>query len=449
MQTFELLPTEDNLINSIKNDSLSRNEELRYFYRLIEAQDRCTSISLNGSWGSGKTFFVRQEVLLINAKNTSSKINEEKRKIIVDNIAPHEDDNSDFAIYFDAWESDNDTDPVISIIYEIVKQLGIEYIFDRTDIFKIASTFIEQIKGINVEKILRSLNSNYPLDEFRSQKSMQEEFRNFFSKILDERGDRLILFIDELDRCKPDYAVRLLEQMKHYLTSDKITVVYSINLEELQHTIKHYYGQEFDACRYLDRFFDIRLHIPVLDMEKIYSKMGLQTGYVLERVSQKMIDMYHLQIREIEKYYRQLKMTVYKKTHENKNYYDYEEKVQEFIALYIVPIIEGLCIVDTNLYYKFIRGEYAEPLIKILSEESSNRNVLNNLLNDDETYMKDQIDRSYISKEAAIKRVYDTIFNFNFKNDAMPLGEYNFSRSSKKFAINAANGMSSYGDYGL
>ena len=34
-----------------------------------------------------------------------------------------------------------------------------------------------------------------------------------------------------------DYAVRLLEQMKHYLTSDKITVVYSINLEELQHTI--------------------------------------------------------------------------------------------------------------------------------------------------------------------------------------------------------------------
>ena len=88
-------------------------------------------------------------------------------------------------------------------------------------------------------------------------------------------------------------------------------------------------------------------------------------------------------------------------------------------------------------------------MIKILSEESSNRNVLNNLLNDDETYMKDQIDRSYISKEAAIKRVYDTIFNFNFKNDAMPLGEYNFSRSSKKFAINAANGMSSYGDYGL
>lgn len=132
--------------------------------------------------GGVENFFVRQEVLLINAKNTNSKMNEEKRKIIVDNIAPHEDDNSDFAIYFDAWESDNDTDPVISIIYEIVKQLGMEYVFDRIDIFKVASTLIEQIKGINVEKILRSLKSNNSLDEICSQKSMQEEFRNFFLK---------------------------------------------------------------------------------------------------------------------------------------------------------------------------------------------------------------------------------------------------------------------------
>ena len=49
-----------------------------------------------------------------------------------------------------------------------------------------------------------------------------------------ERGNRLIIFIDELDRCKPTFAVHLLEQIKHYIFDDRITFVFSINLEQLQ-----------------------------------------------------------------------------------------------------------------------------------------------------------------------------------------------------------------------
>ena len=61
----------------------------------------------------------------------------------------------------------------------------------------------------------------------------------------------MLFFIDELDRCKPSFAVHLLEQLKHYISDERITFVFSVNLEQLQHTIKHYYGINFDSGRYL------------------------------------------------------------------------------------------------------------------------------------------------------------------------------------------------------
>ena len=74
--------------------------------------------------------------------------------------------------------------------------------------------------------------------------------------------------IDKSDRCKPTFAVHLLEQIKHYIFDDRITFVFSINLEQLQHTIKQYYGADFDSCRYLDRFFDLRIS------ERLLSEAG-------------------------------------------------------------------------------------------------------------------------------------------------------------------------------
>ena len=97
------------------------------------------------------------------------------------------------------------------------------------------------------------------------------KINEFFSAIFKEQGNRLVIFIDELDRCKPDFAVKLLERIKHYFVNPDITFVFSINSMELQHTIKQYYGSEFDACKYLDRFFDLRIVLPDISTEKFLS----------------------------------------------------------------------------------------------------------------------------------------------------------------------------------
>ena len=83
--------------------------------------------------------------------------------------------------------------------------------------------------------------------------------KNCFEEVLFEKSERLVIFMDELDRCRPSYAVQLLECIEHYFINDRITFVFSANLEQLQHTIKNIYGNDVDACRYLDCFFDLLL----------------------------------------------------------------------------------------------------------------------------------------------------------------------------------------------
>ena len=293
MNSFELIPTEENLIHTLNKDLLKRNKDLVRFYDLLLAQEGTSSIAIDGRWGSGKTFFVKQSMLLINAKNPLSDMDDEKKASIVYALPfpeKSEDvpENYNVAVYYDAWENDNDTDPVLSLVYEIIKQLGINYDFDDSgNIFKLAGSVLEALTGRDINGIIENLKSENPLTNIREEKDLHEDIKNFFTELLVERGNRLVVFIDELDRCKPSYAVHLLERIKHYLCDERITFVFSVNLGELQHTIKHYYGNTFDACRYLDRFFDMRLSLPSADKTAFYREMGLDTGYGLEKYLEK------------------------------------------------------------------------------------------------------------------------------------------------------------------
>ena len=71
------------------------------------------------------------------------------------------------------------------------------------------------------------------------------------------------IFIDELDRCCPTYAVEMLEAIKHIFDVEGLVIVVSTHTEELQHTIKALYGNEFNADNYLRRFFDTKYHLEV------------------------------------------------------------------------------------------------------------------------------------------------------------------------------------------
>ncbi len=452
MRKYEMLPTEENLINTLYNDTINRNKDIVYFYNILQAQESASAIAIDGRWGSGKTIFVCQTKMVINALNPFCDMDGEKKaKVTIRLPFPdnnEEKENYSMAVYYDAWENDNDTEPVLSLIYEITKQLSVDFSLSDRSIVKTAGAIIEAISGHNVNAIREALTSEDPFTKFKEQKDLQQKIKDFFTGLLAERGNRLVIFIDELDRCKPTFAVHLLEQIKHYIFDDRITFVFSVNLEQLQHTVKHYYGTQFDSCRYLDRFFDLRITIPPADMEKFYAQIGVGSEYYIDLVIKDIIKMFHFELREITRFYSQVKAAVYEPTHDNSKYnFNFpDEKGKHLIMIYVVPLLIGLKIGDISKYDDFVNGKDVEPL-KELFDLSEGTYMLNNMLNRDESFDKKE-GKKLVRQEEVIERLYEAIFVTQYTGSRYKtvLGQYEFSKKSKEFALSTSSMMSNFAE---
>ena len=73
MKNFDLMPTKENLINALQKNLIWRNNDLAYFYELLLAQKGASSIAIDGRWGSGKTFFIKQAELVLEDLEEKSK----------------------------------------------------------------------------------------------------------------------------------------------------------------------------------------------------------------------------------------------------------------------------------------------------------------------------------------------------------------------------------------
>ena len=65
--------------------------------------------------------------------------------------------------------------------------------------------------------------------------------------LLTKNNLRILLIVDELDRCKPDYAIKVLEIVKHFFNYEKITTLVVTNNNQLSECIKHVYGYNFNG----------------------------------------------------------------------------------------------------------------------------------------------------------------------------------------------------------
>lgn len=349
-------------------------------------------------------------------------------------------------VYYDAWENDGDDDPVLSLVYSIVNNVNADFEFaNAEDCLKKAAGILEFFTGKSWTKLIESFKGNDPLEKIKASKSIETMVKDFLDSLLIERGNRLIIFIDELDRCKPSYAVKLLERIKHYFSNDRITFVFSINTKELQHTIKKHYGNEFDAYRYLDRFFDLRMTIPKPDLEKFYQSINFNnTYYVFDVLCGDIIKNYNFTLREISRYLKIANMAAYEFTHRTTQY-DLpfpDGRGKQFCLLYIVPIMIALNIYDHDRYERFIAGKDSSQLTENLSNFKGH---FGDLLGSDESYSASP-GKKIVTLEEKLNAVYDAVFNrkYSYEYPGVTIGKYGFDERTKEFLFEVVGLLSEH-----
>lgn len=445
MKSYELMPTHINLVETYKQDMLDRNKDIEVFANILNSLSACTSIALDGKWGSGKTFFVKQTKLFLDAHNNFyNTLNEDDKSIFTNNDSAGDNYIPQVCVYYDAWENDNDQDPILSLVYSIISDIDDGYKLDENDgAIKKTVAVLETISGRNINSTLDTLKNKNLLDKIRKSKDIEKKIKEFLDEILQERGDRLVIFIDELDRCKPSYAVRLLERIKHYFTNDRFTFVFSINTNELQHTIRKHYGNDFDATRYLDRFFDLKVAVPEVDLEKYYNSINFNSDYTYDLVCKSVMNYFHFSIREMGKYIGMTQIAAGEPAHDNKKYNFHFSNGQGkfFCLMYIVPIMLGLKVVSLEKYEQFITGNDCTCFIDIL--KTSNHLNLNGLLNTDETYNAEEKELKLVKVEDKLQEVYEAVFKPKEVYETK-VGQYCFNRNLKKQILKIVNLMSPY-----
>ena len=452
MKSLELEPTKENILETLKNNILDRNKDVWYLARLCDAQEGKCSIALDAKWGNGKTFFVKQTKLLIEAMNSSfNTLSDEDQALIKGAFSPYlhrKKETTEFlpqvCVYYDAWSNDNDNDPILSLIFEIVRSSTVDYDFKGDiDYIKILTNLVDVCTGRNVTAFFQPVKSKDPLKKLKEQKEIHIMVEEFLNNLLLDRGKRLVIFIDELDRCKPSYAVQLLERIKHYFTNDRITFVFSVNIEELQHTIRRYYGEGFDACRYLDRFFDYRVSLPPTDMTQYYQEIGLRhTSHLYEATCKTVMDYYSFGLREMKKYYRMARVAAAKPAHNEQILRFADENGLQLLFCAVIPIMIGLTMVDTKRYYDFINGNYSTPLIEIISMNSHLSTAFTQYLFTP-SELKNEPSEILTNK---LQQMYKAIFIDEGSNE-ITIGKMFITRQTKDKLMRATSMLSQYASY--
>jgi len=248
-----------------KNDLLGRREPADILTHIVGSIDGPCVLAIDAAWGTGKTTFL---------KIWSQHLRNEGFPVVE----------------FNAWETDFTGDPFIALSGELMsglRQDEPESLTDKIDamkgaakeivrravpvVIKIATAGALDVSPM-VEKEAGQALASYAEERLSSYQKEQESVQAFRNTLQDmagalskSRDDRpLVVVIDELDRCRPSYAIELLEVAKHLFTVDHIVFALAVNRAELAHSIRALYGSEFDAQGYLRRFFDVDFRLPDL-----------------------------------------------------------------------------------------------------------------------------------------------------------------------------------------
>ena len=204
-------------------------------------------IAINGEWGSGKSS------LLLTIKNKlEQEVQKDPRKLKV--------------VYFDAWEYES-ANPAAALVYNLTKPCE-----------RKGSNMALSVGKLALDVIARK-TANMSIDEMKSNfersitavQSMTEKVR----EVLDEslKDGRLVVLIDDLDRCTIENTLEILNGIKLFLSLKQCVFVVAVDMKKIELAWKTRYGKDEELLEegtsYLEKIFQIRTSVPPKSEEQM------------------------------------------------------------------------------------------------------------------------------------------------------------------------------------
>lgn len=435
------------------NNILERNTYIHNFILMLLNIEKGGVIAIDGEWGSGKTYFVHQVKWLLDS--ASENIDDDIKTVLnstspkLDNIIGHKYK----LFYYDAWKHDKSNNPFFTLLRSMILTFGgIDYFKKEMgfikSLLKGASHIVKGVTPIDVESIfegtktLCGINDEDQFSELEFIEQMDVQVNSFLDYICEGQYEKLVIFIDELDRCKPSFAVELLEIIKHYFNHDKVIFVLSTNLSEFQHCIKQYYGEGFNGWKYLDRFIDLRLTLPTISTEDYYKYLWQKTGTDrIDDISIVCAQYFGFNLRDIQRYNQQVNIAFHSYINNIYQNNDFSEEIDSLYAVF-TPILLALKLYSVEVFKDFISGKKREIINELLKKDRFRRSALFFFLSANQDLSSERealLDR-------ALEYCYNELFNpevnyLSSKNsiDGLMLNRFNIDSNTRSNLLNIIN----------
>lgn len=274
------------------DDLMGRKPSANFLTSYLLANPHIKVLNVNSPWGAGKSFFLSRW----------------KRELSENHVC----------VFFNAWETDYTAEPLVALVTCIEQQTMDRTSLGSTDAGKnvitltttlmkkaaplIAKGLVKKFTGVEVEELLgkESVEDSGELAKgvvealIKEQSKTAIHVEDFKKAILEKLGQAALnfdkkkpafIFIDELDRCRPTYAIELLERVKHFFELEDCRFIVASDSTQLAHSVRAVYGEKFFSERYLSRFFDAEFRLDNTNIYTVAKSAKFDSNYVSLQIS--------------------------------------------------------------------------------------------------------------------------------------------------------------------
>jgi hypothetical protein len=358
------VPAEIGPDDPFANDLIGRRRLAEFMSELVSHAADSFVLALDSPWGTGKTTFLK--MWLEHLKKNDSPV-----------------------VYFNAWENDFAADPLACLLGEVggllkaisgegkahpqlkkVKKLGAQLLKRAIPIGArvITAGFVDEKTVKDLHDAVSDLTEKVveeTIAEHEKSKELSTEFRNALIKAVEKISEDtsearrpLIFIIDELDRCRPTFAVDLLERAKHFFAVPGVIFVLGLDKKALSTSLETIYGNGFDSVGYLRRFIDFEVPLPVGKSDAFIQKLLERFGLAVysSELSQEMAQQNYFR-NNLAAFFdaAKLPLRAQEQTMARLSVLLRVTKLQGTLPLAILPLV-ALMATEPSLYKEFVNG---------------------------------------------------------------------------------------------